>query len=155
MSELIRLSELPTLVPVIWPIKPSAKPADNAHFLAKRPAGLPSPAADYVESGLDLNEYLVKHRVSTFIFDVCGESMRHAGIFDGDKIVVDRSAQAEHGAIVVVVLNGEYSIKRLHALGDGVDLRAANPGYPPVFVREGEELVIFGVVVGVVRKLQV
>jgi DNA polymerase V len=154
MSELIRLSELPTLVPVIWPIKPTAKAVDNPHFPARRPTGFPSPAADYVESGVDLNDYLVKHRVSTFIFDVCGESMRHAGIFDGDRIVVDRSVEAGHGAIVVVVLNGEYTVKRLHARGDGVELRAANPGYPPVFVREGEELVIFGVVVGVVRKLQ-
>lgn len=154
MSSLVNLGELPTLVPVIWPINPAPAAKESPLFLVKCPAGFPSPAADYVESGLDLNDYLVKHRASTFIFDVCGESMRHAGIFDGDKIVVDRSIEARHGAIVVAVLNGEHTVKRLHIRGDGVELRAENPRYPPIVVREGEELVVFGVVVGVVRKLQ-
>lgn len=120
----------------------------------KCPAGFPSPAADYVESGLDLNDYLVKHRASTFIFDVCGDSMRGAGIFDGDKIVVDRSVEAVHGSIIVAIWNGEHTVKRLYVCTDGVELRAENPRYPPIRIKPEEELHVFGVVVGVVRKLQ-
>jgi DNA polymerase V len=154
MSTLVNLAELPTLVPVVWPVHPAPQSKELPQFLVKCPQGFPSPAADYVESGLDLNDYLVKHRASTFIFDVCGDSMRGAGIFDGDKIVVDRSMEARHGAIIVAILNSEHTVKRLHISQDGVELRAENPRYSPIRLQEGEELTVFGVVVGVVRKLQ-
>lgn len=153
-SEPVNLSELHTLVPVIWPVNPAPKTAETPLFLIKCPAGFPSPAADYVESGLDLNDYLVKHRAATFIFDVCGDSMIGAGIFDGDKIIVDRAVEARHGMIVVAILNGEHAIKRLHVGRDGIELRPENPCYRPIRIREHEELTVFGVVVGVVRKLQ-
>lgn len=154
MSELVNLAELHTLVPVIWPVNPAPKSKESPLFLVKCPAGFPSPAADYVESGLDLNDYLVKHRAATFIFDVCGDSMCGIGIFDGDKIVVDRSMEARHGMIIVAILNGEHTIKRLHITQDGIELRPENPCYSPIRLKEHEELVVFGVVVGVVRKLQ-
>lgn len=147
------LSELPTLVPIIWPSRPN-KQRDVPLFLVKCPAGFPSPAADYVESGLDLNDYLVKHRASTFMFDVCGDSMRNVGIFDGDKIVVDRSVEARHGNIIVAILNGEHTVKRLYATEGIVELHAENPLYRPIRIREAEELHVFGVVVGVVRNLR-
>lgn len=150
---LINLAELHTLVPVIWPVNPSPKPAASPRFLMKCPAGFPSPAADYVESGLDLNDYLVKHRAATFIFDVCGDSMIGAGIFDGDKIVVDRAVEACHRSIIVAILNGEHTIKRLHIGQDGVELRPENPCYRPIHIQEFADLTIFGVVVGVVRKM--
>lgn len=76
------------------------------------------------------------------------------GIFDGDKIVVDRSMEARHGMIIVAILNGEHTIKRLHITQDSVELRPENPCYSPIRLKEHEELVVFGVVVGVVRKLQ-
>jgi DNA polymerase V len=142
------------LVPVIWPVNPSPDPAESPLFLVKCPAGFPSPAADYVESGLDLNDYLVKHRAATFIFDVWGDSMIGAGIFDGDKIIVDRAVEARHGMLVVAIINGEHTVKRLHIGRDGTELRPENPRYRPIRLREFEELTIFGVVVGVVRKLQ-
>lgn len=77
-----------------------------------------------------------------------------AGIFDGDKIIVDRAVEARHGMIVVAILNGEHAIKRLHVGRDGIELRPENPCYRPIRIREHEELTVFGVVVGVVRKLQ-
>lgn len=80
MSNIVNLAELHTLVPVIWPVNPSPKAKESPLFLVKCPAGFPSPAADYVESGLDLNDYLVKHRAATFIFDVCGDSMCGVGM---------------------------------------------------------------------------
>lgn len=153
MSDPIHLAELHTLVPVIWPVNPAPKAKASPRFLVKCPAGFPSPAADYVESGLDLNDYLVKHRASTFIFDVCGDSMCSVGIHDGDKIVVDRSVEARHGMIIVAIVNGEHTIKRLHITGDGIELWPENPCYRPIRLKEHEELVVFGVVVGVVRKL--
>lgn len=151
---LVPLSELPTLAPVIWPVTLAPASRETPLFLVKCPAGFPSPAADYVEAGLDLNDYLVKRRSSTFIFDVSGDSMRGAGIFDGDKIVVDRAIEARHGAIIVAVLNGEHTVKRLFIGQDCVELRAENPRYPALRLKEAEELHVFGVVVGVVRKLQ-
>ena len=154
MSHFINLAEIHTLVPVIWPVNPAPKAKESPLFLVKCPAGFPSPAADYVESGLDLNDYLVKHRAATFIFDVCGDSMCGVGIYDGDKIVVDRSVEARHGMIVVAVINGEHTIKRLLITSKGVQLRPENPCYRPIYIKEHEELVVFGVVVGVVRKLQ-
>jgi DNA polymerase V len=154
MPTLVNLAELHTLVPVIWPVNPAPKAKDSPLFLTKRPAGFPSTATDYVESGLDLNDYLAKHRASTFIFDVCGDSMCGIGIFDGDKIVVDRSVEARHDMIIVAVLNEEHTIKRLHIGEDGIELRPENPRYSTIRLKDHEELVVFGVVVGVVRKLQ-
>lgn len=154
MSDIVNLAELYTLVPVIWPVNPASKSKGTPHFLVKCPAGFPSPAADYVEFGLDLNDYLVKHKAATFIFDVCGDSMCSVGIFDGDKIVVDRSVEARHGMIIVAILNGEHTIKRLHITQGGIELRPENPCYSPIRLKEHEELVVFGVVVGIVRKLQ-
>jgi DNA polymerase V len=154
MSDFVNLAELHTLVPVIWPVNPSPEAKASPRFLVKCPAGFPSPAADYVESGLDLNDYLVKHRAATFIFDVCGDSMCSVGIYDGDKIVVDRSVEARHGMIIVAIVNGEHTIKRLHITGNGIELWPENPCYSPIRLKEHEELVVFGVVVGVVRKMQ-
>lgn len=148
------LAEIHTLVPVIWPVNPAPKAQASPLFLVKCPAGFPSPAADYVESGLDLNDYLVRHKAATFCFDVCGDSMIGAGILDGDKIVVDRAVEPRHGMIVVAVINGEHTIKRLHIGRLGVELRPENPCYSPIRIKEYEELTVFGVVVGVVRKLQ-
>jgi len=92
--DLVNPAELHTLVPVMWPIEPFSSGTIPA-FRVKCPAGFPNPCADYCETALDLHAYLVKHRAATFIFDVCGDSMKNAGIFDGDKIVVDRAVEAK------------------------------------------------------------
>jgi len=115
-------------------------------------AGFPSPAADYVEDGLDLNNYLIQNKPATFMFTVRGESMIVAGIHDGDKVVVDRALKAKHNDIVVAVVDGEYTIKRLYKYRGRIELRPENPDYQPITFTEGNELQIWGVVIGVVRK---
>jgi DNA polymerase V len=120
--------------------------------LTRIPAGFPSPATDYMEEGLDLNEHLIRHKAATFVFGVKGESMRDAGICEGDKVLVDRSVNPKSGHIVVAVVNGEYTIKRLFRLRETVELRPENPAFATRVFVEGEQLEIWGVVVGLVRR---
>lgn len=115
-------------------------------------AGFPSPAADYAEDGLDLNDYLVRNKPASFMFTVKGDSMMNAGIVEGDKVIVDRSVNSKSKDIVVAVVNGEYTIKRLYKTASKVELRPENPAYQPIVFKEGSELEIWGVVVGVVRR---
>jgi len=115
-------------------------------------AGFPSPAADYAEEGLDLNDYLVRHRAASFLFTVQGYSMQGAGIVDGDKVVVDRSIDPQHNHIVIAVVDGEYTIKRLYWRGSRIELRPENPAFQPICFADGSQLEIWGVVVGVVRR---
>lgn len=115
-------------------------------------AGFPSPAADYAEDGLDLNEFLVRNKTATYMFTVRGDSMIGAAIENGDKVVVDCSVAPAHGDIVVAVVNGEFTIKRLHKHQGQVELHPENPAYPPITFAEGSELQVWGVVVGVVRR---
>lgn len=111
------------------------------------PAGFPSPAQDYFDGSLDLNEHLIKDRTSTFIVRVSGDSMIGAGISDGDELVVDRAITPAHGNVVVAILDGELTVKRLELeRGGGVLLRAENANYPTIRVRELSDLRIWGVV---------
>ncbi len=126
---------------------------DEMRLLSHRiSAGFPSPAADYTEDGLDLNQYLVQNKPATFMFSVKGDSMLDAGICDGDKVVVDKALKPKHRDIVVAVVDGEYTIKRLYQLRGRIELQPENPSYQPITFSEGSELQIWGVVVGVVRK---
>lgn len=111
-------------------------------------AGFPSPAADYEEKRLDINEYLVRNPVSTFFFAVQGDSMEGAEIFDGDVLVVDKSVRPAHGHIVVAFVDGERLVKRLYRRAGHVALVAENPRYPTLEIRDGQELQVWGVVVG-------
>lgn len=115
-------------------------------------AGFPSPAADYAEDELDLNEYLVRNKASTYMFSVRGDSMTGAGIENGDKVVVDRSLPPAHDDIVVAIVNGEFTIKRLHKHRGKIELHAENSAYAPITFTEGSELQVWGVVTGVVRR---
>lgn len=116
------------------------------YFDGRVPAGFPSPAEDYLEVPLDLNEYLVENKAATFLMRVDGDSMERAGIHDGDLLIVDRSARAISGSIVVVAVNGEYTVKRLRVSGEQVWLVPENPKYKPLSIAAGEELHVFGVV---------
>jgi len=115
-------------------------------------AGFPSPAADYAEDGLDLNDYLVRRKSATYMFTVKGDSMIGASIEEGDKVVVDRSLRPRHNDIVVAVVEAEYTIKRLYKHRGRVELRPEKPAYQPMAFKEGAELEVWGVVVGVVRR---
>ncbi|MBE6478127.1 MAG: translesion error-prone DNA polymerase V autoproteolytic subunit [Propionibacteriaceae bacterium] len=107
------------------------------------PAGFPSPAQDYWEHDIDLNEHLIRNRPATFVVRVAGDSMEGAGIFDGDELIVDRSLQAGEGDVVIAVIEDELTVKRLHLTPDGPQLQPANDAYP---VLRPRELRIWGVV---------
>jgi DNA polymerase V len=118
-------------------------------------AGFPSPAEDYNCKRIDLTEQLVQHPQATFLLRVRGESMREAGIFDGDVLVVDRAIRAAHGHIVVAVLDaGDFTVKRLFKRAGQVRLVAANPTYPDIVPREGQTLVIWGVVTASIKQFK-
>jgi len=110
------------------------------------PAGFPSPAEDHIEHPLDLAEYLIENKAATFLMRVEGDSMRDAGILDGDLLVVDRAAKAVSGSVAVVALNSEFTVKRLRQIGEYLWLEPANPRYKAVRVATGEDLHVFGVV---------
>ena len=110
------------------------------------PAGFPSPAEDYLETPLDLSEYLIENKAATFMMRVDGDSMCDAGILNGDLLVVDRAAKPVNGFVVVVAVNGAYTVKRLRRCTDCVWLEPANPRYQSIRVGIGEELHVFGVV---------
>jgi DNA polymerase V len=116
-------------------------------------AGFPSPAQDYVEQALDLNELCVKRPAATFFLRVEGDSMRDAGIYPNDVLVVDRSLTAQHGDVVIAAVNGEFTVKQL-SLKPCLALLPCNESYAPIELQEGSELEVFGVVTSVVRTLK-
>lgn len=120
-------------------------------FCCRIPAGFPSPADDYIENSLDLNEYLVKHPAATFFVRVTGDSMTGAGINSGDILIVDRALTPAGGAVVVAVLNGEFTVKRLVSRGGSIYLFPENPSYEPVEVTDGAEFEVWGVVTYVIH----
>jgi DNA polymerase V len=120
---------------------------------AKVPAGFPSPAQDHTQKRIDLNEVLVLNPLSTFLFQVQGDSMEGERIFDGDRLVVDRSVEAVHGRIVVACVDGEFTVKKLFRQGPVVRLLPANPKYAPLEFKEGQEVSIWGVVTWNLRKV--
>ena len=117
------------------------------------PAGFPSPADDYVEQRISLDEHLIRHRESTFFMRVAGDSMRGHGIFDGDLLVVDRALPAAHGCVVIAVLDGEFTVKQLLHTQDGQVLRAAHPDYPDTLIKPEQDFSVWGVVSWNVHKV--
>lgn len=116
-------------------------------------AGFPSPATDYAESRLDLNDLCIKHPAATYFVRAQGDSMLEAGIFPGDVLVVDRSLTAKHGDIVIAALNGELTVKKLETKPT-LRLVPMNSKYSPVEIPEGTEIEIFGVATTVVHSLR-
>lgn len=116
-------------------------------------AGFPSPAEDYAQRRLDINEYLIRNPVSTFFFTVKGDSMQEADIFEGDILVVDRSIEPAHGHIVVAFLNGERLVKRLSIRDGNVSLLAGNSEYPPLTLKGENQLEVWGVAIGKFKRL--
>ncbi|MGO4591024.1 LexA family protein [Paenarthrobacter sp. 2TAF44] len=108
-------------------------------------AGYPSPAQDYFDGRIDLNEHLIKDVTSTFIVRVTGQSMEQAGISDGDELIVNRALEPKDGSVVVAVLDGELTIKRLRITAHGVVLQADNPDFPDIRVSALSDLSIWGV----------
>ncbi len=116
-------------------------------------AGFPSPAEDYVDVGIDLNDQLIRHPTSTFFLRVSGDSMTGAGIHDGDLLVVDRSLDPRPGRVVVAVLDGGFTLKRLMRDHGRLRLEAANPHYPPLDLQSCHDVQIWGVAIHVIHPL--
>lgn len=119
-------------------------------FSDRVPCGFPSPAADYVEQRIDLNELLIQHPSSTYFVKTAGDSMIDAGIGDGDLLVVDSSRTASHGDIVIAAVEGEFTVKRLQ-LRPTVQLNPMNSAYSPIIIGSEDALDIFGVVTFIVK----
>jgi DNA polymerase V len=113
-------------------------------YLARVPAGFPSPAEDHLDRHLDLNEYLIKKPSSTFFAKAEGDSMVDFGIHDGSILIVDRSAKARHGAIVVVCVNGELTCKQLDT--HGKQLVSGNRKFRPIPIGDDIDAIVEGVV---------
>ncbi|MBM3603126.1 MAG: translesion error-prone DNA polymerase V autoproteolytic subunit [Alphaproteobacteria bacterium] len=116
-------------------------------------AGFPSPADDYLEGKLDLNQHLIQHPTATFFLRAAGDSMIKAGIHSGDILVVDRSLEPRHGKIVIAALDGALTVKRLHKTAEGTYLMPENDEFSPIKIDEGHDVVIWGVVTAVVHKV--
>lgn len=123
------------------------------YFAVHVPAGFPSPAEQYLEDELDLNQHLIPfgHEASTYLIRVSGWSMVGAGIYDGDELVVDRAEEQPVGKVVVAVHNGGMTIKRLRMREGHPVLVAENPDYPDRIIAEGDDFSIWGVVVRVLH----
>lgn len=121
--------------------------------LCRVAAGFPSPADDYMEGSLDLNEHVIKHPSATYFVRASGDSMSGAGIFDGDLLIVDRSLEPVHGKVAIVEVNGQLTVKRLYKLNGRVLLQSENESYPPIELQEGNEVVVWGVVTHVLHNL--
>ena len=122
-------------------------------FMVRVSAGFPSPAQDYVEQTLDLNELCIKHPAATFFVRAEGDSMVEAGIYPNDILVVDRSLQAVHGDIVIASVHGELTVKELELIPTA-RLIPRNKAYQPIEIPEGADLEIFGVVTSIVRNMR-
>ena len=123
------------------------------YLLSRISAGFPSPADDYVENNLSLSELLIRNRLSTFLMKTSGDSMTNVGINDGDILVVDRSIEAKNRDIVIAILEGNLTVKRLLFKTNGlVVLKSENTAYKDIKIPESADLEIWGVVTSVIHQ---
>jgi DNA polymerase V len=116
-------------------------------------AGFPSPAEDYIEDRIDLNEHLIDHPAATYFVRVAGTSMVDAGIHDGDILVVDRAIEPVDGKVVVAAVNGNLSVKRLKKEDETVYLMAENDDYDDIEITPHNDFQVWGVVTHVVHSV--
>jgi DNA polymerase V len=116
-------------------------------------AGFPSPAEDFIDKKLDLNEYLVRNQPATFLVKVQGTSMENAGILDGDILVVDRSLEPSSGKIVIGVIDGEFTVKRIEKKAGKFFLLPENESFKPIEITPDMDFKIWGIVTFAIHKL--
>jgi DNA polymerase V len=116
------------------------------------PAGFPSPAEEYLEPKLDLNQFLIKHPSATFFVKVQGNSMVNAGIHNEDILIVDRALEPKNGDIAVCVIDGEFTVKRLQIIDNELYLSPENGDFKPIKVTEFQDFKVWGVVTFVIHK---
>ena len=123
------------------------------YYSSKVSAGFPSPSHEDA-SNLDLNEYLIKNKIATFFVRVQGHSMQEAGIQDGDLLIVDRSLEAQHGHIVIAVVDGQMTVKRLEKKHGRYCLKAAHPDYPDIHEQDVADAQVWGRVMHVIHSFK-
>lgn len=136
---------------MLWPDRSTkwARPL----FLASVSAGFPSPAEDYIEGRLDLNRHLIKHPAATFFVRVAGDSMIGAGIHPGDILVVDRALEPQDSNVVIAVIDGELTVKRISQRNGKLFLVPDNQAYRELEIVEAMEFEVWGVVTSVIHNL--
>lgn len=133
---------------------PETIDSEGAQFFdAGISAGFPSPAEDFSENRLSLDDELVKNKEATFYARVSGQSMIGAGLDDNDLLVIDRSLEPINNKIAVCFLDGEFTVKRLRVDSDGVWLKPENPNYPIIKITEENNFLIWGIVTNVIKKV--
>jgi len=120
--------------------------------IEKVSAGFPSPAQDYIDKKIDMNEHLISNECATFIVKVGSLSMKNAGIDIDDELIVDRSLDAKHDDIVVALIDNDFTVKRLKIEPQGSWLKAENPDYEDIHLLDGQQLIIWGVVTFILKK---
>jgi DNA polymerase V len=118
-------------------------------------AGFPSQAEDLGYERIDLTNVLIKHPQATYLLRVSGDSMRDAGIFDNDLLVVDKAIRPRNNMVVVAVVDGDFTVKRLYNRAGRIKLQAANPTYPDIVPKEGQTVEIWGVVTCTIKQFTV
>ena len=120
-------------------------------FLNPVSAGFPSPASDYIDKSIDLNEILIKNKPATFLVRALGDSMVNCGIFPGDILIVDKSITPNHKNIVIAILNGEFTVKRFIKEKEKIILRPENNKYKDFEIKSEDDFKIWGVVTFVIH----
>ena len=124
---------------------------ESPFFLGSVTAGFPSPAEDYIENHLDLNKHLIKHPSATFFVKVKGDSMTDAGIHSGDILVVDRAIDPADKKVVIAVIDGELTLKRIRMIKKKLFLVPENKNYEPIEISEEMDFNVWGVVTNVIH----
>jgi DNA polymerase V len=122
-------------------------------FMMPVAAGFPSPADDFMEPGLDFNQYLIRHPAATYCLRVSGESMLGAGIHNGDLLVIDKAIPPEHGKVVIASLDGRFTCKRLIKDKGRYFLFADNETFKPIALTDGNDWEVWGVATYVIHRL--
>lgn len=130
-----------------------SNPVELPFITAGIKAGFPSPAADFDESKISLDNVLVKNREATFYAKASGTSMIGAGIDDGDILVIDRSLEPQNNKVAVCCIDGEFTVKRIKITKEGVLLMPENKDFQPIQVTDDNQLIIWGIVTYVIKKL--
>ena len=141
-----------SLIPPSIPVPVSQAPLLGLLLRNQVCAGFPSPAEDLGAQRIDLTSLLVTHAQTTYFLKASGHSMVEAGIFDGDIMVVDRAVKPRHGHIVVAVVDGDFTVKRLYNRAGHVKLRAANVTFPEIVPKDGQTVEVWGVVTATIKR---
>ena len=142
----------PIPLPPMSPVPVSMAPVWLQAARVSVPAGFPSPAEDHQVDRIELMSQLVKHPQATFYVRIQGDSMRDAGILDGSVVLVDKAIKPRHDHIVIAVVDGDFTCKRLHQRGGTMRLKPENPAYPDIVPKDGQTVEIWGVVVATIHQ---